>query len=305
MEHKIKKTIHFYKITAWKMSNNEEQEVDIRQLFKQIENLSFNNGDRYLDKDDGDSLSMSIHSNGNTIDGKMGLCRRHNLPYKHEDRIGKESPLGLGVEESLYEPSHFVVFKNNVIGFEYNFSGPRISAIKGYLVNKNSGNIDIVRCEPLMNSDVRKMLRQYSGIKAIGLAIKSPDVNTLKGLDKDMHEVFSNLKKYGDSEIIEVIIKTRKKYGILNKIHAFLDKLPAWLNDNVDTVDKLKIKGLNINSHRIEEIDILHNFVISKKDFAVEDDRYRHVNEVEMYKNIKVAYEELYTNISSALSVLK
>ena len=226
------------------------------------------------------------------IKAKIGLRRVNNLPYK--EKGGRESPLKLPDGSCLYEPSHFVLFKNNVLGMEYNHYGPRASALKEYLLAKNTERVQRLTLLPLLNPDVVKKLKSFETISLFRMSVHRDAIRQIR-FSQSLREAFEVCSKATEAEKIEVIFRSarKKKYAkAKNAIDA--KEIASWLIDsrNIEDLDKLAVKGTKRGEEKPEAFDILADKVISKKKVVKEDPMYRHVMSKSMYKAIEAAYKE-------------
>ena len=111
-------------------------------------------------------LSTDLRNAGpnNEIRGLIGRKRLTNWPlveYKGELE-GLDLPTGRG----LYETSHFVLFGDNVIGYESNYLAPRLRHWCDYLQTKANDLVNRIDYQLLWTRDLAQKIR---GVNAVTL----------------------------------------------------------------------------------------------------------------------------------------
>jgi hypothetical protein len=292
----IERKIFFYEIEFKK----EDEIINPQSILSYINSLPFDENGRYLLSDEESILSMFVESKGLPLKGKIGTIRKKGLPLT--ERYGETKPLKLPLNTGLYEPTHFIIFPDKVAGFEFNFYGPRPTSLKNYILNKASAMIDDIKLLPIIRRDTMQLLSHIGEIKAFGLNIHRDMEEFLKMLDDNLFDTFSGMKKYNDAEYIEIIFRAERHSK--KSIHLnFLDRLPEWIKkpEVKEGVDSLRIRARDKITKKIEEFDLLQEYLISKKQIVRLDDIHKSVNPTAMYSAINEAYNELKSEIKSII----
>ncbi|MCE7697792.1 MAG: hypothetical protein K8E24_002790 [Methanobacterium paludis] len=215
----------------------------------------------------------------------IGTKRESGLPLMEVD--GNRSPLNIPERGGLYEPMHFMVFPNNVIGFEYNSHGPRIGSLKSYLPEKAYELVDKVELIPLMKSDVRNEISKMGNIRLFNLAIHKDMGDELSILGDNLIDGLNRTFQQDDtSEVMEIILRP-KKYS-QKWIHInFRDHLPQFLSNTREDLEVLKIRAENLDKDRkVENFNLLSLFVSTRRDVDPIDDVHNVVRAESMFTQI-------------------
>ena len=273
------------------------QTVQPEPIFSTISQMPFNENGRYLKLNDGNMWSMYVDSNGSPLKARIGTIRKKGLPMM--ERHGQTTPLTIPPDAGLYEPMHFMIFPNNVVGFEYNFYGPRPGSLKYYLPKKVSNLVDEVELIPLMRRDVHELLSRIGEVRVFRLKIHRDMGELLRELDDNLPDAIGAAKRASDAEYIEIVFRSQKysRHGINI---PFLNRLASWLSrsDVRAAVDTLKIRARDEITESIEEFDLLQEYLLSVKQVVKQDEIHRSVNTNAMYTAIQEAYTELRSEIN-------
>lgn len=304
----IYKSIYFYKICLKKDHNY----VNPLVIFNYINSLSFDETDtgRYQKLDEEKGLSIHIDSLISPLKFRVGTRRMDNLP--DQENQGNVFPLNLPQDHVLFEPSHFMLYVdepfylNNIMGFEFNFYGPRVSRLKKYILEKASHLIDEVELSPLMNEDFRTKINRIGEIKKFEIGVHRDYGEMLREINGSLPDIVNAAKNLSDSEFVEIVLRPQKKsknsikfpvlrnFGIWEKLFNHPD-FPGH-------VDKLRVRAENKYSEQIENFDLLQEFIVSKKNIIKKDDNHRAVDRDAMYYSINEAYWELRNEIFCIIS---
>jgi len=284
----VDRKIYFYKMKIKKNGRYIRPEP----IFSTIKQMPFSENGRYLKLSDGNMWSMYVDSINLPLKARIGTIRKKGLPMI--ERRGQTKPLTIPPDAGLYEPMHFIIFPDNIVGFEYNFYGPRPGSLRLYLQRKVSSLVDEVELIPLMRRDVYTLLSKIEEIKLFRLKIHRNMEELLRELDDNLPDAIKALKRTTDAEYIEIVLRPerRSRHGINIQ---FFKRLGKWLSkpEVRDAVETLKIRARNKITHTIEDFDLLQEYLLSVKQVVKQDDIHRSVNTNAMYAAIQEAYTEL------------
>ena len=283
----INKKIHFYRLFMKK----EGKIVDPSTVFSGINQIPFANDERYYNLENGNKWAMYIDSIANPINAKMGTRRENELPTV--ECAGNMTLLNIPPKSGLYEPTHFTLFPNQVIGVEYNHYGPRISSLKWYIPRKIPDIIDEVVILPLMRTDVLDSINDIGEIKSFEFAAQRNMGQLIEELDVNLSSAFNALKDTSDSEMIEVVMKSAR-YSKNKMDLPLMSKLGKWLGKTEvsENVDKLKLRARDINLNEYKDFDLLQEYIMGEKQVITIDETHRTVNSNAMYAAIYQAYRD-------------
>jgi len=295
----VNRSIHFYKIN-FENGGAKLKPDQISKVFSTIDKMSFDETGRYLPLGDGNMRSIYVDSANFPIKARVGTIRRTGLPDIEER--GKISPLNIAPNAGLFEPTHFMIFDNNVAAFEYNFYGPRPGSLKYYIPKKLVG-IDKVDLMALFKPDTLDILNKIGEIKLFELRVHRNMGQLLKNLHESLYDCFSSLKKASNSQTLTIILANEKHSRKPIRL-KFRERLYEWLQipGVREGVESIQIKGRNMETDQIEWVDLLQQFLIAEKRVIKQKDGYRAVDSEDMYRAIEQAYNELKDDINQVIN---
>lgn len=293
----IDRKIYFYKMEI----KRNGQRVQPESIFSAINQMSFDENGRYLPLTDGNMWSMYVDSINLPLKARIGTIRTKGLPMM--ERRGQTIPLTIPPDAGLYEPMHFIIFPDNIVGFEYNYYGPRPGSLKFYLPKKLPNLVDEVELVPLMRRDVHTLLSRIGEVKVFRLKIHRDMGELLRELDDNLPDAIEAAKRASDAEYIEIVFRA-KRYSRHGINIPFLNRLASWLSRSEvrAAVDTLKIRARDEITQSVEEFDLLQEYLLSVKQVVKQDDIHRSVNTNAMYAAIQEAYDELRPEIYRIIS---
>jgi len=293
----IEKKIYFYKV----LFKNNDQFVDPQTIFSYINSLPFDESGRYLKLNGGNIRSMFIDSTTMPLKIRIGTIRKTGLP--HLETRGQTSPLKIPDDSGLYEPMHFMIFPNNIVGFESNFYGPRPASLKAYVPKKANNMVDKIELLPLMRQDITELLSRIGEIRMLRLKVNKDMGKYLKDLDDNLPDAFSALMQTTDAENIEIVLRS-KSYSKTGIFVTFVERLPKWISKSEvrEGVDKLIIRGRDEISGKIDEFDLLQQYLFSKKQVIKQDEIHKSIKMNAMYNAINDAYNESRPEINQIIN---
>lgn len=296
MSKEINKKIHFYRLFMKK----DGLIVNPSTVFSVINQIPFDNDERYYDLENGNKWAMYIDSTENPISARMGTRRENELPAV--ECAGSMTLLNIPPNSGLYEPTHFTLFPDHVIGVEYNHYGPRISSLKWYIPRKVPDIIDEVILLPLMRKDVLDSINDIGEIKSFEFAAQRNMGQLIQELDANLSSAFNALKDTSDSEMIEVVMKSAR-YSKNKMDLPLMSKLGKWLGkpEVIESVDKLKLRARDINLDEYKNFDLLQEYIMGEKQVITIDETHRTVNSNAMYAAIFQAYRDCKPEINKTI----
>lgn len=287
------KKIYFYRIFMKKAGNL----VDSDTVFSAINLLPFSNQGRYLELQNKNAQCMFVEPIINPLRANIGLIREKDLPMTEQNGIMDFLNLPPGVR--LIESTHFVAFPNNVIGAEYNYFGPRISCLKYYIPTKVPNLVDEVELVPLMRHDFMEQISKIGGIKKFRLKVHSDNIGFIEKFNSNIYNMFKLAHKEApDTEEVEITLNLSHGMNL-----SILDNLPIWLRnpDVLANLLVLKLHAKNKETERMEDFDLLQEYILSVKPVIKKDELHRSVDKISMYNAIESSYDELKSEINSAI----
>lgn len=293
----INRKISFYRGFFWK----DDEQVEPRDIFSHIGSLPFTRQGRYLPLGTGNSRSMYVDSVDLPMRLIIGTKRESGLPLMELE--GDRTPLDIPETGGLYEPMHFMIFPNNVIGFEYNSHAPRIGSLKSYLPQKAPTLVDKVELIPLMRSDIRQEISRMGNIRLFNLAIHRNMADHLEILNDNLIDALNHAFRENEySEVLEIVLRPKKySKGWINL--SFLNRIPQFISEAREDLEVAKIRAENLdNDGKVEDFNLLSLFVSTRRDVDPIDEDHRVVNAESMFHQINEAYHELLPEINDIIT---
>lgn len=296
----IKRKIEFY----WLSDHSEHAVQNIIDALDTIEHLPFgeysNNSGRYLQLRDETYLSLRLShfsQNNNCFNGFLCHTRKENLPAI--DNKGNESLLELSASEGLLEKSHFSLFPYTyngcpgfLIAFEYNYNGPRISALVLYLERKSS--IRDLKLHAFIRQDILNELNENTFFKGFSISFTKP---LFQDEDNRQHDDITSLLNFrddtGGSRFFFQISAGRKRYKRLTQ--GFMKKiLSIFANEKSrQYITSAKVKYKRTDEEKINIINLLEESITREKTIQKRDKEHRTVNSQDMFRVLKETYHEI------------
>ena len=294
---KISRKISFYRA----FFRNGEEEVSVTEVFSHINGLSDDIDGRYLPMKEGNSRCVNLESTDIPLKGIYGTKRESGLPLM--DVSGDRAPLEMPEGGGLYEPMHFVIFPENVVGCEYNSHAPRIESLKTYLPKKASEILDNVELFPLMKKDVAREISRMGRIRLFDLSIHKDMSEHLRILDDNLIDKLNTaLEDNRYTDVLEIILKPKDtRRGWINL--GFLNRIPQFLAAAKDDIDTAKIHAENVdNDNKMKTFDLLNLFISTTRSIELIDEMHKVVNSGSAFDEIIDAYHELKPEIDDIIS---
>lgn len=293
MANKTVEKVIYYGVLNWKKDNKPS---DISFIFESINNLSFDDGSRYLENSNGQRYEVILNDAKTDFEsciyGCIGDSRNNNLPFL--ENKGTLSPLKIEEGTGVFDASHFLIRRNQsgnwIIVYEYNHYAPRIASLNAYVMNKFSDLVDYAEINVVSGESVSKILKYFSAIRKLTFGTYT---NTdISEISPGLNSALQQIKDEQQCNHIEISLSVdRKKDSKLE--NGIIQKLPTLFKNSVPqmVLDNLSITGYNTNSKEYETVNLLDIVLKTKKHVAKLNDDYRFVDETKMYSALEDAYK--------------
>ncbi len=289
----VEKVIYFG-VLNWKKENKPS---DIPYIFECINNLSFDDGSRYLENSNGQRYEVILNDTKTDFEtyiyGCIGDSRNNNLPFL--ENKGTLSPLKIDEGSGVFDASHFLIRRNKsgkwIIVYEYNHYAPRITSLNAYVMNKFSDLVDYAEINLVSDEPVAEILKHFSSIRKLTFGTYTN--SNISEISPGLNSALQQIKDEQQCNHIEISLSVDRKKdsklenGIIQKLpYLFKNSIPQMLLDN------LSISGYNMNSKEYETVNLLDIVLKTKKHVAKLNDDYRFVDEMKMYSALEDAYNK-------------
>lgn len=299
----VERKIHFYRMNVGTMPNGKPRIANLTNWLHKIDTLPFTSGGRYVDLEPGLATCCWVDHNQANHRLRFGSIRRSALPQV--EQRGALSPLSIPASSGLAEQVHVVFFPNKIVGSEFNFYGPRLSRFSDYLAQRAGLVNPTVSFEPLIRQDVWEQLKKLKDVRVMQLQVRASYIERIAEIDKDLASAFEAAKKVSDAEVLEVILRMRpySRDTLADRIAGIVRKI-ARRSDVREEASQFVVKGLNAQTGHIDQIDVLNDHLIAKKQIVRQDRRTRALDSSAAYAAIEEAYEELREELEKAASAV-
>ncbi len=262
------------------------------------------NEGRYLVGDDGNAVCAWPGQGGALPSLRFCQIRRTGLPQL--EQAGQVADLNIAADAGLLEPVHVTFFRDNIVGADFNFYGPRLSRLGYYLRVKSGNAVPLATFHPLLRNDVAQQLDHLTELRLFDLKVKPAYIDTVRHADASLGEAFAANAAVldGNSEDIEVILKPSKDTW-LQALQRLIRPLKALARrrDLRENVEKFQVKGKHDETNRVEIIDLLRDQLIARKQVLRLGERSRAVDAHSAFQAIQLAHEELADELRIAAGV--
>jgi hypothetical protein len=212
-------------------------------------------------------------------------------------------PLPLAPDEGLYEPSHFVLFANGILGLERNFYGPTVSHMGHYLEALGRNIVDRVNFAVVPRTGAMERLRRLGGVRVLKIRVARDIAERTLLLDRSLRDAFDAAKNASEAEEIELIL-TSPKYSRSVFGVSWLRNARRYLLDNEarEKTAEFLVRGEDSETGVMTDVDLLAEAVISKKLVPLTGERERSVVSERMYQAIREAYRESRDDLERVLN---
>lgn len=295
----IRKKVYFHQI-CWINTGNENISKNSNFFYSILVNLS-----SVEDKKDYKEVISDIRKEGNWIFGVIAKSKKTDFPLKQNFDDFSLKPLGLADNEGLFYPTHFAVYKGQILISEFNNESFRVSSFIGrrinqYLNNNNVYNTKKINIKPLIREGLREKL-QNSRIRSVQLDIASSNAeifkndNTLRGMFNTIENAPNVVLTWG------VRIKNKRSDEYYKEMESTKNKLMHIIdNYSSDIFEKMSVKVKNSNDE-IEYINILDNVFKSEEEFIKIDENTKAINTEDAFLRFKEIYKKNHIELNKYL----
>ena len=303
----ISRKIHFYRAVTDPAGDEDptpfDPPFDPTGALNHINQLGFSAGGRYLAGAEGNTLCCWVHRPDPPQQLRLGYIRRSGLPLVEER--GRLDDLQIPINAGLVEVIHIVVFKDNIVGADFNSYGPRIGSLARYLGAKCPGQCGPVKFEPLLRGDVEAELRRLESIRLFRLKISSSYTPDMAEADQDLAGSFATGGRIGGAAEVEVILTPTRRSRSDSLSRALIDITRRMVGSRAvrDAASIFKVKGRRADTGAPVEVDLLHDQLIAEEQIMRQTERGRSLDERSAYEAITRAYGNLKRELTQASSV--
>lgn len=294
----VQRTVNFYRIMTYPTAEGEVPTVQPGAICLTVGKLTFDEGDRYYPIENDQLLAAWDESRASQSRLRFGRIRRSALPQV--EVLGETRLLDMEENEGILETIHVVFFPNGIIGAEFNFFGPRVSRLGQYVVNK-CPELPPFTIERLVNREVLDQLDRFQDITLVRLRIPTSAEDQVREADASVAGMLRAAKQMGNSKTMEVVLRAERGESLGDRLYAGVRRIANSLAAR-DVTEVLKVKGMDTRTNHTEEIDLLKQYVVSRRQVVRQHNRSRIVDSTNMYEQINLAYKDSEDDIKRAVT---
>ncbi len=289
----MQRSIYFYQMVDL-FSDQKIGNTDVIAIWNGLRK-SAKSKNPYMSHGSGEVSRLWIDSHTNfPLQARYGKTRKTGLPQIEGG--GNFRAIPVSNNEGINDLCHLSIFSNAVVGFEFNFYGPRLSGFSRYIEEKTGSKVKFV---PLLDSSAIERLNNLSIIKSFEFKVKSEKLTELQMKNSSVATAIKSLGT--EAHDIEIVMRAKPKSddSLSPSILSMVKKLVIGSDPN-ENLKKLKVKGIAENGS-IDEIDFLKEILVSKRSVLAVDKATRAVQQASAYSAIQGAHNDLKEKIASAL----
>lgn len=240
---------------------------------------------------------------------KLRFARVRGTGLPSVEQAGDLSDLALDTDQNLAEICHVVVFSGRsgvpILGWEFNFHGPRPMALMRYLQEFSDGALPPLGVEYLLREDVRAVLDRFGFLVRLSLRTSVSETDAIARRDRSLGAALAATAELGTEGEIGLYLSVprySRDQRLPDRVLAMLKRL-VGLGSLQDRFSQLQVTGFNRETEQIEKLDLLNTALVSEKRVLRSDARHRTVNSRDAFAQIVEAYGELRGEIDEALGV--
>jgi hypothetical protein len=138
---------------------------------------------------------------------RFAVIRRDAFPQVEEE--GLVSALNVPATAGLVEQIHVRFFPRNVVGFDFNFYGPRLPRLGIYLNRVAAGKTRKVAFWPLLRQDAAKELEGNKDLRVFSFRTRRSMIDTVSKADRSLGDALEATANIGKGDEIQVIVRPK------------------------------------------------------------------------------------------------
>jgi len=220
-------------------------------------------GDLYLPE--GDNVVFPLIDSPDSPARLRFVRSRHaDLPQMEEDGAIKQ--LTIPARAGVADCTHMQFFSGGIVGADWNFYGPRATALAHY-INVRCNPSSLISIRPLLRTDVAEALERWESVRLVDLKIRTPFIPTLREVSGTLADAFESARDTGDAQEVGLVLgpgsRARQSHlaaGIVPVIRGLLSR------DLRGQVRRFQITGRDQTTGRLETIDLLKEYLVFQEE---------------------------------------
>ncbi len=257
-------------------------------------------GDLYLPE--GDNVVFPLIDSPDPPPRLRFVRSRHaDLPQMEEDGAIKQ--LTIPARAGVADCTHIVFFSGGIIGADWNFYGPRTTALAHY-INVRCSPVSLISIRPLLRTDVAEALERWESVRLVDLKIRTPFIPTVREVSGTLADAFESARDVGDAREVGLVLgpgsrarESRLGTGIVPVIRGLLSR------DLRGQVRRFHITGRDKSSGRLETIDLLKEYLVFQEEVMKINPSTRALDPASAYAAIQRLHKQHGTMLEQAPTI--
>lgn len=298
----VERKINFYRIDAG-TSDGVPVRFDPVPTLEFIRALPPRLDGKYLEWTDGNYLFVDPVSTSFPQKIRLVLSRRRDWPELERD--GQMDPLRLPKNGGLGEKIHMMFF-GDYVAADFNYYGPRATAVGAYFHLKAKELGPQIRLEHLAKADTIRELKSLLGAVRVELTFRKSALSLVKHANESL---FAALRGLGETNAgrIAVVLKTEKVKGKRDYLDSYiLEGVESLAREEAtySEFSRLRVKGIESRTFEQYAVDVLDELIVAQRKIVKVDDRSRAVDSESAFAAIEDAFQETRPKLIEASSLL-
>jgi hypothetical protein len=300
---RVERKIYFYRASVGLAASKRLIRFDHAPVLEHVRSLPFSATGRYLEIADGQAVCCWPASGHAPNRLRLGNIRRSGLPQL--DRAGRLGALRIPADAGLAEQIHVIFFRNNIVGADFNFYGPRLSRLSEYFARRAEGVCPAVEFEPLLRQDVLEQLRRLGDLRLFSFKVRTSFLDRVAEAERSLGEALRATAEAGSAYEVELVLRTRSRSRetLASRLLTGARRLAALPGLRAEA-SRFVVRGLDRESGEVEEVDVLRDLFIVSKRIGLESERTRGLDPISAFEAIEEAYGELRADLEAAAGAM-
>ncbi len=291
--------IYFYRIDPGTDEHGSPRSFSNNAAIEQIGGLK--SSDRlYLAEGDNVVFAL-VDSAGTPIKLRFVRSRRADLPQMEEDGAVKE--LAIPKHAGVADSTHLVFFAKGLVGADWNYHGPRATALAHY-INVKTEPASLISIRPLLRADLASALDRLQSVRVLDLKIRSSYIPTVRDVSGTLADAFESAREVGGAQEVGILLRpsgrargSRLAEGIMPVIRGLLS------HELRGEVTRFQITGRSRESGRLETFDLLKEHLVFHEEVLRINPSTRALDPESAYAAIQRVYQEHHADLDRAPTI--
>jgi hypothetical protein len=293
----VNRKIRFYR-TVPTVIDGVEQVFSPVDACAAIRGLDFGAGNAYFETDRGWLCAWDVSTAGQPR-LSFGVSRRTALPQL--EGLGLIRDLEADEHEGVLETSHVVFFPDGIVGMEVNGYGPGIGALSRFFEAKCPA-LNPAVFYLLVDPEAERKLDSMRELRSVSFKLLRSDRALADQADESVRGMFQAAMEELTPKSFHFVLIADDEHLFSERFVNGIKRL-AGSRDVRERAEQFKVKGIDDESGRSIEVDLLSDQVMTTKKVVRQRRQGRAVDPDSMFEQINEAYDELLEQIQHAAAL--